>query len=192
MRPSNGKKERQQRLADYLKTKPFATDEELAERFQVSVQTIRLDRLALGIPQVRERVKTVAQEAYNPLRSLTQTELVGDLIDVRLGESGISILDITDAMVLEHVQIARGHYLFAQANTLAVAVIDADVVLTGSARVRYKRPVFFGERVVAKATVQVKRSNKFLVSVVSTVEDEVVFKGQFIVTALTPKKEAGS
>ena len=44
------KKARQQRLQQLLARNPFLTDEHLAETFQVSIQTIRLDRLALGIP----------------------------------------------------------------------------------------------------------------------------------------------
>ncbi len=165
-----------------LELNPFATDRELARLFQVSVQTIRLDRLALGIPQVRERVKQMAKEAYSRLKSLEARELVGELIDIRLNQGGISLLDIDESMILTRSRIARGHYLFAQANSLAVAVIDAPVVLTGSARVRYKRPVRLGERVVAKAAVKVQRGNVYLISVYSYVEQEIVFKGQFIVT----------
>mgnify|MGYP000920878303 FL=1 len=177
------KKERQKQLKIYIEKEPFATDEELADLFEVSIQTIRLDRLALGIPQVRERVKNVAEVAYAPLRSLQQSELVGDLIDIRLDEGGISILDIDESMVFQKTKIARGHHLFAQANSLAVAIIDAEVALTGSARVRYKRPLILEKRIIAKAVINVKKLNKFLVQVLSTVEDEVVFKGQFIIFA---------
>ncbi|MDD3706223.1 MAG: DeoR family transcriptional regulator, partial [Clostridiaceae bacterium] len=46
------KKERQARLADRIKADPFLTDEELAENFNVSIQTIRLDRLELGVPEL--------------------------------------------------------------------------------------------------------------------------------------------
>lgn len=176
------KESRQSQLQDFLKVAPFSTDQELAEHFSVSVQTIRLDRLALGIPQVRERVKAVAEDVYSQLRSLEAQEVVGELIDIRLNEGGISILDITEEMILRSKKVVRGHHLFAQANSLAVAVIDAPAVLTGSARVRYKRPVFLGERVIAKAVVKVQRTNTYLISVYSTVENELVFKGQFIVT----------
>lgn len=176
------KRQRQEKLLAYLDENPFATDQELAKHFAVSVQTIRLDRLALGIPQVRERVKSVAQDAYAQVKSLEAKEVVGELIDIRLNQSGISLLDIAESMVLERQQIARGHYLFAQANSLAVALIDAPVVLTGSARVRYKRPVRLGERVIAKAVVKVQKGNTYLISVYSYVEQELVFKGQFIVT----------
>lgn len=48
------KKVRQQMLMDQVKEKPFLTDEELAKTLEVSVQTIRLDRLELGIPELRD------------------------------------------------------------------------------------------------------------------------------------------
>ncbi|NLC77439.1 MAG: transcription factor FapR [Clostridia bacterium] len=176
------KRRRQEKLLAYLNENPFATDRELAEHFSVSVQTIRLDRLALDIPQVRERVKNMAQNAYAKVKSLEAKEVVGELIDLRLNQNGISLLEIDETMVLEKKQIARGHYLFAQANSLAVALIDAPVVLTGSARVRYKRPVKLGERVIAKGVVKVQRGNTYLISVYSSVGKDLVFRGQFIVT----------
>ena len=43
------KKVRQQMLMDQVKEKPFLTDEELAKTLEVSVQTIRLDRLELEL-----------------------------------------------------------------------------------------------------------------------------------------------
>ncbi|MBC7336118.1 MAG: transcription factor FapR, partial [Clostridia bacterium] len=156
--------ERQQRLGAVLQENPFATDEELARLFGVSVQTVRLDRLALGIPELRERVRAVARQAYGQVRSLSETELIGELVHLELGKTAISVMEITPAMVLERSKIARGHYLFAQANSLAVAVIDAALVLTGSARVRYRRPVYVGEKVIAKAVVKVVRGPTVLVS----------------------------
>lgn len=185
--------ERQRRLGAILAENPFATDEELAKLFGVSVQTVRLDRLALGIPELRERVRSVARQAYGQVRSLSEEELIGELVHLELGKTAISILEITPAMVLEKSGIARGHYLFAQANSLAVAVIDASLVLTGSARVRYRRPVYVNEKVIAKALVRVVRGSTALVSVHSQVKGEIVFKGQFVVVAQRdePSKEAG-
>ena len=66
---------------------------------------------------------------------------------------------------------------------LAVALIDNDVVLTGSARVRYRRPVYLNEELVASAFVAKERSNKHLVKVVSKVGAEEVFVGKFIVVS---------
>lgn len=183
------KKVRQEQLVKQLRENPFMTDEELAEKYNVSIQTIRLDRLALGIPEVRKRIMTVAEEAHGSIRSLQEGELFGELIDINLGDYAISMLEVREDMVSEFGH-ARGQLLFAQANSLALAVIDADVVLTGSARVRFKRPVLQGEKVVAKAVVKTKRQNSFLVSTYLKVEEDIVFKGHFIMFA-QGKKQLG-
>jgi len=64
-RSSCMKKERQAILLEKLEQDPFLTDEELSEMLGVSVPTIRLDRLELGIPELRERIKNVAQKNYS-------------------------------------------------------------------------------------------------------------------------------
>ena len=58
------KRERQRLLQETIRENPFITDEELAEKFSVSVQTIRLDRLELSIPELRERIKHVARQSF--------------------------------------------------------------------------------------------------------------------------------
>ncbi len=174
------RRERQERLTIYLKQNPFATDEELAQRFRVSIPTIRLDRASLGIPELRKRVKDVAEEAYMEIRSMHETELVGELIDLELDKRAISIMEVNEEMVLEKTKFLRGHHLFAQANSLAAAVIDANVVLTGSCRLRFLKPVYLNEKVVAKAVVKVKKTNSALVSVYSRVNKEMVFRAQLI------------
>ncbi len=176
------KLQRQEALMQELKINPFRTDQELARKFGVSVQTIRLDRLSLGIPELRKRMHSVATQAYEKVRSLAESEVVGSLIDLELGVRGISLMRIEPEMVLAKTKIARGHYLFAQANSLAVAIIDAEVVLTGSARVRFKRPVYVGEEVIAKGVVKMQKGRNFLVSVYSRVEADTVFKGQYVVS----------
>ena len=94
------KKERQQILTSTIKDNPFITDEELAEKFQVSVQTIRLDRLELSIPELRERIKTVAEKRFeDEVRSLPLDEVIGEIIDIELDHSAISIFDVKE----EHV-----------------------------------------------------------------------------------------
>ena len=59
------KKDRQAILKDMIQDNPFITDEELAEQLKVSIQTIRLDRLELSIPELRERIKSVAEKRLN-------------------------------------------------------------------------------------------------------------------------------
>ena len=76
------KKVRQQMLLDQVKEKPFLTDEELAKSLEVSVQTIRLDRLELGIPELRGRIRKMAEHAQNKVKSIQSGEVVGELIDL--------------------------------------------------------------------------------------------------------------
>ncbi|MDD4753742.1 MAG: transcription factor FapR [Desulfitobacteriaceae bacterium] len=179
--------ERQESLQNYIGEHPFATDEELSRYLGASIPTIRLDRQILGIPEARERVKNMALDALHNPTALAAHEVVGEIIDLELNKSGISVLQISEDMVLEKTKIARGHHLFAQANSLAVAVIDAQVVLTGSARLRYKRPVYLDERITAKAMVKAQRGTTFLVSVHSKVEQEIVFKAQIVLSVQDSK-----
>ncbi len=182
---------RQELLRTEIRENPFLTDEELAERFHVSVQTIRLDRLALGIPEVRERTKEVAERVYGLVKSLGSKEIVGELVDIELGKSGLSIMETTSDMVFEKTRIVRGHYIFAQADSLAIALVDADVVLTGLANIKFKRPVRVGERLVARAEVIRRRRNQHVVLVVTRVKGEPVFRGKFVVFAVDGSETGG-
>lgn len=179
------KKERQSLLLEKIKEDPFLTDEILSAKFKVSIQTIRLDRLELGIPEVRQRTKKLAQKAYSQVRSLKSREIIGELVDLNLGEDGISLLEAVEEMALSNTGVIRGHFIFAQANSLAVSLIDSRIVLTGSANVRYHRRVKVGERLIAKAKVREKKKNRYLVDVETRIEDEKVFSGEFIVFSLS-------
>lgn len=177
--------QRQQKLEQSLAENPFLTDEELSNLFGVSVQTIRLDRMALGIPEVRQRTHEVARQSYARLKSIGWREVVGELIDLELGKSAISIFETTDDMVFEKTRIVRSQFVFAQADSLALAVIDAEVAVTGLANIKYKRQVEAGEKLVAKAEViRTKGEDKFVVLVITRSGDDVVFRGKFVVFAL--------
>jgi acyl-coenzyme A thioesterase PaaI-like protein len=179
------KKDRQTRLVRTLQENPFATDEDLAELFQVSIQTIRLDRLELGIPELRERIKSVAEKSLDPVKSLGIDEVIGEVIDLQLDSQAISVLEIKEEHVFTRTHIARGHYIFAQANSLAVAVIDADVALTASARIRFVRPVKLGEKLVAKAVVRSRDGEESKVRVETKVQGELVFTATFRVVRMS-------
>ena len=184
------KKERQQGLLDILKEDPFITDEELSEKFHVSIQTIRLDRLELGIPELRERIRSVASENQNKLRTMGAAEVVGEIVDLELGVRGISILQTTEEMVFERTRIVRGHYIFAQAESLAIAVIDAKVALTGVANIKYKTPIFAGDKLVAKAQAVRIRGNKYFVWVFIKVRQEEAFRGKFILVSIGERRDS--
>lgn len=175
-------KERQRLLTETIAENPFVTDEQLASQFNVSVQTIRLDRMELAIPELRERIKDVAAKNYeNEVKSLPIDEVIGEIIDIELDNRAISIFDVGQEHVFQRNGIARGHHLFAQANSLAVAVIDDELALTVKANVSFIRPVKAGDRVITKAIVrgQDDEKNRTYIDVVSTVNNDKVFKGEF-------------
>jgi len=181
---SNSKKERRKGLWEELSKHPFFTDEELAERFKVSVSTIRLDRGELGIPELRERTRAVAQEAYSTLKSLDDQELIGELRELVIGERACSELMIEESMVLAKARVARGHYLFAQANSLAIALVDAPIALTGSVKLKFIRPVQVGDVVVAVGRVQKRKQNIYWVQVSAHVGTDEVLCGDWILVAI--------
>lgn len=157
----------------------------MAKQCLVSIQTIRLDRMELGIPELRERVKNIAEKSFDEVRSLSLEEVIGEVVTLELDHSGISILEIGPEHVFERNQIARGHYLFAQANSLAVAIVNADLVLTRSAAIRFVRPVKIGEKCIAHAKVVQKQSSRFQVDIITKIQDHVVFQGVFDVYRAT-------
>lgn len=174
------KEERQQMLKETIEKTPFVTDEELAKKFSVSIQTIRLDRMELAIPELRKRIKSVATNQWNEtVKALSIEDVIGEIIDLELDERAISILKIRREHAFTRNKIARGHHLFAQANSLAVAVIDDEQALTAKAEIKFLRQVKENERVIAKAVVEKKDKLLTIVQVNSYVKDEKVFTGLF-------------
>ncbi|WP_066193989.1 MULTISPECIES: transcription factor FapR [Gracilibacillus] len=186
------KKERQGLLQETIQAKPFITDEALAEQFQVSIQTIRLDRMELNIPELRERIKSMATYNWNEtVKSLPIDEVIGEIIDLELDDRAISMLEITPEHVFSRNKIARGHHLFAQANSLAVALINDELALTANANITFERQVVQGERVIAKARVldTERKQKRTVVEVQSQVDNEVVFTGVFEMFRSNQEKE---
>lgn len=175
---------RHKSLKKLLRENPFCTDEQLAEMLKVSVQTIRLDRVALGIPELRARTRNMAEEAQTKVRAIDKKDIVGELLDLELNKIGISTLKISNDMVLEKTGVARGHYLFAMANTLALAVVDAEAALTEVGNVKYKIPVNAGVTLEAKAMVTHRRGGKFYIFVTIKNNNEEVFRAKFIIVSL--------
>ncbi len=184
--PPSSRAERLRRLVERLDANPFLTDEDLASAFGVSVQTVRLDRMTLGIPELRERVKQVAHRTYGRVRSLGSKEIVGDLIDIVIEERAISTLTVTEEMAFERTGVVRGHFIFAQADSLAIALVDAPVALTGLANIKFKRPVRVAEKLIAKAEVIRRKGNKLVILVQTWVGQDLVFRGKFVVVSVNP------
>lgn len=181
---SKKKSERHEKLMELMEKEPFITDEEIAEKLSISIQTIRLDRLELGIPELRERMKTLAENNYKRIRTVLGREFIGELIDLIPGKSGISILDADKNMVFEKTKVVKGQHMYAMAETLALAITTADAALTGVANIKYKKNVFPGDRLVAKGEVIRARGNKFFVWVFIYVNYEEVFRGKFVLVTV--------
>lgn len=175
------KKKRQQDLIETIENNPFITDEDLAKNFNVSIQTIRLDRMELGISELRERMKSMATKTYDQVKSLQLHEVIGEVIELQLDEYGISLLEVSEDQVFKKTGIARGHYIFAQANSLAVALINQEIALTAKADIRFIRPVYLNERLIAKAKVLNFGNDRSEVEVNTYSGNEIVFKGVFTV-----------
>jgi acyl-coenzyme A thioesterase PaaI-like protein len=175
------KTERQRRLLDELKANPFATDEELAETLQVSIPTIRLDRMELSIPEVRKRTREMASQYFGVSHSLGAGEIVGELIEIEPGKRGLSLLETDASMCLERCNIVRGHIIFAQANSLANAVVDQPVAVTGKTEISFLQPARSGERLIAKALVLEKQGHRFLIEVIVRSKDELICTGTFMI-----------
>ena len=100
-------------------------------------------------------------------------------------------MTITSDMVNNNMGIARGNYMFAQANSLALALVDAPAALTGVANIKYKKPVYLGERLIAKAKINRIRGNKYFVAVNIRNDESEVFRAKFIIVSLEEDEERG-
>ena len=178
------KNSRQEKLITYLSKNPFLTDDEIAVHFGVSVPTIRLDRLALGIPENKERVKNLARGNLSKLQTITTSEFIGQLLSIEPGKSAIALLETEEDMVFSKTKILRGHYVYSFAESLAIAVIDAKAALLEVANIKYLKPIYAGQRLVAIAEIKQKRDRNFIVWVKIKQDNEMVFRSKFILAAL--------
>lgn len=173
------KTERRHEIKKAINENPFITDSELCELFNVSIQTIRLDRTQLNIPELRKRIKSVAKQNYEYIKGLEANEVIGDLIQVKPNYSAQSIIEITEEYVFQKTRIARGHILFAQANSLCVALIHNSTVLTQESNLKFIEKVKLHDNVRAEATVINRTNRHYDIKVESFVKDTRVFTGIF-------------
>lgn len=134
---------RREALRGALARDPLLTDVDLAARLQVSVATVRLDRLALGIPEVRDRARAVAE------RSLLRPgvlRLRGEVLDLIPGVSGLALLE-ADASE------PGDPGLFADAEVLALSVSGIPAGTVEVVNVKFRRAAGPQGRLVAKAEV---------------------------------------
>lgn len=175
----SAKASRQLAVSKYLENNPLLTDEELAGLLRVSVQTVRLDRSELSIPELRERLKKLAAAVANPARDFNFAVVMPEA-------GGIPVQTVVvPAMVTGHGGLNCTEYLFVLANRLALNLVNDGVCITRAAKVSFKRPLKVGEKTITKAVVNQQKGNKFMVRVMATVRDELVFEGKFLIFALS-------
>ncbi|WP_133956765.1 transcription factor FapR [Aminivibrio pyruvatiphilus] len=182
---SQKKKNRQDRLLKLIEHNPLATDEELAAFLTASVSTIRLDRAVLGVPELRERMRSMAQKATSRLRSLKQSEVVGDLLELEPNKWALSVLETRREMAFRETDMVWDHYIYAQASSIAIAVVEADLVIVDSMRGEYKGHARVGDSLVARAKVGVHKDEKYIVSVRTKVGEKEIFVGRFIAAVVS-------
>ena len=118
----------------------------------------------------------MAEQNYGQIRSIEANEIIGDLIQVEPDIEAQSLIEITEDTVFAKTQIARGHILFAQANSLCVALIHP-TVLTQESQVEFIEKVKLNDTVRAKAQVIDKTCKHYIIEVNSYVKDKLVLKG---------------
>ncbi|HSQ41869.1 MAG TPA: hypothetical protein VLM37_06295 [Fibrobacteraceae bacterium] len=176
---------RQEQISREVDRNPYVLDHELAEMLNVSIHTIRADRKALGIPDVRKRFREIA-EALSA-KGLENHKTFGELLEAETDVGGISLLESTSDMAFSKGDIIRGDILFAQANTLASALVDSEHALTAQANVQFTAAAWVGEKILGKAKVIKNDHWKKEIEVILKTPRSVVFKGSFLVYALNSR-----
>ncbi len=186
----NNLAERHGRIKAEVEKNPFISDDELASLLEVSIHTVRSDRRKIGIPEVRKRGREVSFKLFARSRPLSHQEIIGEILEIEPDKEGLSLLQTTEQMSLEKTKIIRGHILFAQANTIANAIIDAEITLTAEAKTEFIAPAYAGDRILAKARVTGSSKRKRVVDVILKTQKDVVFHGTFTVNCLTYRAAA--
>ncbi|MGI6443126.1 MAG: transcription factor FapR [Synergistaceae bacterium] len=186
------KRQRHKQLIDLVNSSPLLTDKEIAAMLGVSLGTVRLDRGTLSIPEVRERTRLMAEQATSRLKSMRTEEVIGDLVGLEPNKGALSVLFATRDTAFRHTDFVGDYFIYAQAASLAIATIDEELVVVGSARLKYNRPAYIGEKILARSKVGVHKGNKYVVSVRSTVDNREIFVGRFVVVSKESSNNMGA
>ena len=181
---SESRKRRHSQLLQLIETNPLLTDEEISTKLGVSLSTVRLDRGLLAIPELRERTRAMAEHAASRLKSLRDDEVVGELLGLEPNSWALSTLQINPDMAFRRTEMVGDYYIYAQAASLAIATIDAEMVVSVAARLKYCQPAYIGEKIVARSKVGTHKGNKYVVSVHSKIGEREIFVGRFVVAAI--------
>ena len=176
---------REKQILEYLKVNPLSTDELLAKTFNVSVNTIRLDRARLGIKEFKLRLKQKAEETMKHVTSISKEELVGDLISFVPNKEAKSRLETTGSMTFEGMDVVKGQYIYSFAETIAISLIPKKAALVGVANIKYVEKISANTIIYALAEVRRKTESGYIVWVrIVDENDTLKFKGKFILKGI--------
>jgi hypothetical protein len=178
------KQKRHKRLITLLDANPLMSDNGLAAELGVSVGTIRLDREALNMPGLRERTRLMAERASSRLTSMKQEEVLGEILELEPNRRALSIFPTNREYAFRHTNLIADHYIYAQAATLAIAVVREALAIVAAARVQFSRSAYVGERLAAQAKVGTHKDNKYVVSVHTRAGEREIFVARFVVLAV--------
>lgn len=174
------KPQRHQKLLGALQANPFMTDEELARHLQVSIQTIRLDRMELDIAELRERMKSMASSMLHNEQFIQGYRLIGELLETTPGKHTYSLLIIGPDMAAPQTGEVRPYFLVAQAHSAALQIFpQPDMVAVSSANVKFLRPVKVGEKLLASAELVESRGDQHKIKVITRAGQQKVFRATF-------------
>lgn len=184
-RNDDARKKRNAEMLKYIKNNPLATDAILAKHFEVSINTIRLDRSRLGIKELRDRLKEKVKTSMKQVTSISQTEFFGDLINFVPGLSASSRLEAKEYMTFENIDIVKGQYIYAFAETLAISLIPTKAALVGVANIKYIEKIYARQVIYATAEVKRKTNTGYIVWVhIKDDKNVLKFKGKFILKGI--------
>ena len=89
-------------------------------------------------------------------------------------------LETTDDMVVDETGLIHGGYTFGLADFAAMIAINHPNVVLGGSHVRFVEPVKVGDIMIAEAQLMNVEDGKLIVDVNITVDEKVVFIGEFI------------
>lgn len=175
---------RREALRAALVRDPLLTDAALAELLGVSPQTVRLDRMALGIPEVRGRARAAAERLLRGEPSGSQR---GEVLDLEPGVSALALLPPPPPGAVAP-ELPSHTALFADAEALALAVSGLTPASVRVANVKFQRPLNVQGRLVAKAQVLRQRPaddpQRRVVLVQIRADDQPLVRAKFVVGAV--------
>lgn len=169
------RQKRHDALLKLLKESPFLTDGELAENLRVSIATIRLDRTALGIPELRERVLSVAHEQSGDAHGGN-----AEIMDIEEGVRGISVLHTDENMCFPGTDVVRSQYLYTMAEELVTTTAGFQSALINVANIKYKIPVGRNMKLIARSELKSVRKDSCVIWVSIYCERKEIFRAKYI------------